>query len=454
MYSIDSTHDPKLSSWVPGANDPATDFSPQNLPFCLFAAEQGPAAGIGIGDRIIDLHQLAGAGLVGDEVATALGAAPDLRGLLQLDLEARLRLRQRISQLVTVADSDLARDQSLQQVALVHRESAELLMPVAVGNYTDFYASLDHARNVGSMMRPDNPLLPNYKHVPIGYHGRASSLVVSGTAVRRPVGQTAPAEEGGSPGFGPSKMLDHELEVGMFVGQGNRLGEPIPMGEAERHIFGLVLLNDWSARDLQRWEYQPLGPFLAKSFATSISPWIVTLEALAPFRVPAWRREPDDPQPLPYLQTAENGQSGGFGLTLEVLLSTAAMRDAGHPPHRISSGSFRNMYWTMAQLLTHHASNGCNLCPGDLLGSGTVSGPTRDSRGCLLELTWDGEFGRAVPGSQRTPLQLPSGETRTFLQDGDGLILRGWCERQGFRRIGLGECSGTILPAPNCAGSG
>lgn len=448
MYALDSSHAADLRSWVPGADDPATDFPPQNLPFCRFQGPEGASIGVGIGDRILDLAELARAGLLDDEAASAIVATDDLRGILQLELAARLRLRHRLVELVTVTDSALGRDQSLQQAALLPRAGTPLLMPVAVGNYTDFYASLHHARNVGSMMRPDNPLLPNYKHIPIGYHGRASSLVVSGTAVRRPVGQTTPASEGAAPGFGPCRMLDHELEIGMLVGRGNRLGEPIPIHAAEQHMFGIVLLNDWSARDLQRWEYQPLGPFLAKSFATSISPWVVTLEALAPFRSPATVRAAQDPVPLPYLQDSGNQNHGGIDLTLEVLIRTPAMRQSGSSAQTISRGNFRDMYWTLAQMLTHHASNGCNLCPGDLLGSGTVSGPERSSRGCLLELTWDGDAENPVPGTQRTPLKLHSGEERTFLLDGDELILRGWCERTGFRRIGLGECSGTILPAP------
>jgi fumarylacetoacetase len=317
---------------------------------------------------------------------------------------------------------------------LVPIAKAELLLPARVSDYTDFYASVHHATNVGSMFRPDNALLPNYKYVPIGYHGRASSLVSSGTPIRRPHGQTR-EDSAAPPTVGPTRRLDYELEVGAFVGPGNALGSPIPIAEAEAHIAGLCLVNDWSARDIQAWEYQPLGPFLAKSFATTVSPWVVSLAALAPFRARAYARPEGDPAPLPYLHDATNEDAGGFAITLEVLISSAQMRADGKRPMRISIGSFTSMYWTLAQLVTHHASNGCNLQPGDLLASGTVSGDTPESRGCLLERTWRGT----------EPLALPSGESRRFLEDGDEVILRGWCEREGYRRIGFGECRGTIV---------
>jgi fumarylacetoacetase len=312
---------------------------------------------------------------------------------------------------------------------------AEAVMapPAIIGDYTDFYSSIHHASNVGRLFRPGNPLLPNYKYVPIGYHGRASSIVVSGTPVGRPSGQSKePAAE--APVFGPTRSLDYELEVGFFAGPGNALGQPIPIADAEQHIFGLCLLNDWSARDMQSWEYQPLGPFLAKSFATTISPWIVTMEALAPFRVPAFQRPDGDPEPLPYLSAAEDRERGGIDLTLEVYIASRQMREAALQPMRLSRGNLRNLYWTLAQLLTHHSSNGCNLRPGDLLATGTVSGPSREERGCLLELTQRGA----------EPIRLPNGEIRKFLEDGDEVILRGYCERDGFARIGLGECRGTI----------
>lgn len=311
-----------------------------------------------------------------------------------------------------------------------------MLLPTQVGDYIDGYASKYHATNVGSLYRPDNPLLPNYTYVPIAYHGRASSLVPSGTTIRRPMGQTRPkADE--PPVFGPCAQLDYEAEVGMLVGPGNPLGEPIPIAQAERHIFGLCLVNDWSARDIQRWEYQPLGPFLAKSFATSVSPWVVTLAALAPFRVAAFARSEGDPAPLPYLSDADDQAHGGVALTVEVWLRTEKMRVAGMAPHRLSRGSLADLYWTPAQQVTHYASNGSNLRPGDLLASGTVSGPTPDARGCLLELTWGG----------RDPLTLPNGETRRFLEDGDEVIMRAYCEREGYARIGLGECVGMIASA-------
>ncbi len=312
-----------------------------------------------------------------------------------------------------------------------------MLLPAVVGDYTDFYASVFHATNVGKLFRPDNPLLPNYKYIPIGYHGRASSLVPSGTSVRRPSGQTR--DGNADPKFGPTKALDYELEVGFFVSGGNRLGEPIPIKAAEEDIFGICLLNDWSARDVQAWEYQPLGPFLAKSFATSLSPWVVTMEALAPFRSAAFARPQGDPAPLPYLLDSDDRERGGLDLTLEVALQSAQMRERDIAPAPLSRGNFRDLYWTMAQMLTHHTSNGCNLRPGDLLASGTVSGPDApgaevSARGCLLELTSRGA----------NPITLPSGEQRKFLEDGDEVILRGFCERDGFRRIGLGSCRGTI----------
>jgi fumarylacetoacetase len=312
----------------------------------------------------------------------------------------------------------------------------EMVLPTQVGDYTDFYASLHHATNVGAMLRPDQPLLPNYKWVPIGYHGRSSSIVASGTAVHRPAGQFRTGQAS-QPTFGPSRQLDYELELGAFIGPGNSQGTPIALADASDHIFGVVLLNDWSARDIQSWEYQPLGPFLAKNFATTISPWVVTMEALAPFRSAAYSRPDGDPPLLPYLTDPADAEHGGLDVTLEVWLSTALMRQAGESPHRISTGNFRQMYWTLAQLLTHHTSNGCNLMPGDLLGSGTVSGETPESRGCLLELT----------GRGTKPFRLSNGEIRGFLEDGDEVILRGYAEQTGARRIGFGECRGIISPA-------
>ncbi len=320
--------------------------------------------------------------------------------------------------------------------ALVPIHEVTLPKPVESANYTDFYASIHHATRVGRLFRPDQPLLPNYKYVPIGYHGRASSLVVSGTDIRRPSGHTKPMQ-GGVPGFGPSKFLDYEVEVGLYVAGGNPLGEPISIHNAGAHIFGVCLVNDWSARDIQSWEYQPLGPFLAKSFATSVSPWVVPMAALAPFRVPATPRPTDDPRPLPYLHDADDQEAGALDLTVEAFLLTPAMRTAGHAPHRLSRANLRDLYWTPAQLVTHHTSNGCNLLPGDLLATGTVSGAAEDSAGCLLELTSGGA----------KPILLPDGESRKALEDGDEVILRGYCLREGFPQISLGECRGMLLPA-------
>jgi fumarylacetoacetase len=313
-------------------------------------------------------------------------------------------------------------------------EDAELLLPAAIGDYTDFYASVHHATNVGSMFRPENPLLPNYKWVPIGYHGRASSIVLSGTPIRRPSGQSR-ASDAEAPSFGPSRSLDYEMELGLFIGPGNPLGEPVQLEHAEEQIFGYCLVNDWSARDLQAWEYQPLGPFLAKNFATTISPWVVTPEALEPFRVPAFARPLGDPAPLSYLECRRNAESGAVAVTVEVHLSSARMRDARMAPIQLSRGKAADLYWTPAQLVAHHTSNGCDLRPGDLLATGTISGPEKASRGCLLELTWRGA----------EPLTLPTGETRKFLEDGDEVIMRGYCEREGGVRIGFGECRGVVV---------
>jgi fumarylacetoacetase len=335
---------------------------------------------------------------------------------------ARIDLRQHIQDLLVKPATGI-------DACLLPMAEAELLLPCAIGDYTDFYASIHHATNVGSMFRPGNPLLPNYKWLPVGYHGRASSIVVSGAAVRRPWGQTS-EHPGGPPSFGPTRRLDYELELGAFLGPGNAPNEPIPASQAGGHIFGVCLLNDWSARDIQAWEYQPLGPFLSKSFATSISPWVVTMEALEPFRRAPVPRPASDPQPLPHLRT---GTDGAYAITLEVWLRSARMAE----PVRVSRGDFAALYWTLEQMVAHHASNGCPLRPGDLIGSGTVSGPDKENRGCLLEVTWRGT----------EPLELPTGEIRKFLEDGDEVTLRGWCESPGFRRIGLGECRGKVLPA-------
>ena len=325
--------------------------------------------------------------------------------------------------------------QATLQTALLPQTQVEYTVPARIGDYTDFYTSVYHATNVGKLFRPDNPLLPNYKWVPIGYHGRSSSIGVSGQAFHRPKGQLM-APGATAPVLAPSQRMDIELELGIFIGQGNALGEPIPMTQAEDHVFGLCLLNDWSARDIQAWEYQPLGPFLAKNFATTLSPWVVTLEALAPYRTAPFRPA-EDPQPLPYLDTPANRSSGALDIQLEVLIQTAKMKQAGLAPHCLAQTSYRHAYWTLAQLVTHHTVNGCNLQPGDLLGSGTLSGPTLEQAGALLELTTGGKH----------PISLPNGETRTFLQDGDTVLLRGHCSQAGAARIGFGVCEGTLLQA-------
>jgi fumarylacetoacetase len=364
-------------------------------------------------------------------------ASDSLNSLMTLGAGPRRALRRRLHAILRQNASAPDRQAAVRH--LVAQSDVDMLLPAVVGDYTDFYASIFHATNVGKLFRPDNPLLPNYRYIPIGYHGRASSLVPSGTLVRRPSGQTVDgdADPTKAPKFGPTKALDYELELGFFVSAGNALGQTIPIGEAEEHIFGICLVNDWSARDIQAWEYQPLGPFLAKSFATSLSAWVVTMEALAPFRTGAFARAESDPAPLPYLLSRSDQAQGGLDLWLEVSLLSVRMREAGIAPVVLGRSNFRDMYWTMAQMLTHHASNGCNLRAGDLLASGTVSGADKTARGCLLEVTSRG----------KDPVSLPTGEQRKFLEDGDEIILRGFCERDGFRRIGLGSCRGTIVPA-------
>jgi fumarylacetoacetase len=440
MRPVDDTHDDTLTSWVAAANTSAADFPIQNLPLGVFrrvTGQEGPRIGVAIGDQILDLVRCAEVGLLEGlprEIREA-ATAPTLNALMALGAGMMSGLRHR---LVKILGAD---GWGAETTALVPQEQSELLLPAAIGDFTDFYASIDHATNVGRLFRPENPLFPNYRHVPIAYHGRSSSIVTSGAAILRPSGQMKPLEAhdalaaGNAPFFGPSQRLDYEVEIGAFVGVGNKLGHPVRLEDAEDHLFGLCLLNDWSARDIQAWESQPLGPFLAKNFATSISPWVVTLEALAPFRTAARARQADDPLPLPYLSSEANEASGGFDVRCEVFLSSAEMRRQGFEPLRLSRNSFRSMYWTLAQMLTHHTSNGCNLRPGDLLGSGTVSGPDANSLGCLLEITRQG----------RQPIHLPTGESRTFLLDGDEVILRGFCEREGYARIGFGECRGIIV---------
>lgn len=436
--NLDETHDPELTSWVESANKTGCDFPIQNLPFGIFKRRKGldsPHAGIAIGDRILDLAVCLREGLLEGEAGRSAHACmgTSLNAFMEMGTAARRALRLEVSRLLR-ADSVV--DEGTRERILISMGDAEMFLPAVIRDYTDFYASIHHATNVGSMFRPDNPLLPNYKWIPIGYHGRASSIVVSGTPVRRPCGQIL-APESDVPARGPSRLLDYEGEVGFFVSHGNRLGETIPIQEAEDHLFGLCLVNDWSARDIQKWEYQPLGPFLAKSFATSLSPWIVTLEALAPFRVPSFKRAGGDPSPLAYLDDGDDRESGGIDLQVEVYLATESMRREGREPVLLSRAPFKEMYWTIAQMLTHHAGNGCNLQSGDLLASGTVSGPERGSRGSLLELTWRGS----------EPLKLSGGETRIFLQDGDEVIMRGFCAARNAVRIGFGECRGIVQPA-------
>jgi len=430
----DQTHDPARRAWLDTANADGTDFPVQNLPFGVMARVGGEArVAVAIGDRALDLRAAIDDGhLAGlpDETVRAC-RAPRLNPLMSLGHAAWLPLRHALSDLLRVDGPGPRPAPAL----LPKQAEVQWLLPAEIGDYTDFYASVHHATNVGRMFRPDNPLLPNYKWVPIGYHGRASSVVVSGTPVRRPLGQVK--DDGAEvPSFGPTRRLDYEVELGCYVGPGNPLGTPVPIGEAADQLFGFCLLNDWSARDVQAWEYQPLGPFLAKNFASTVSPWVVTSAALAPFRGPVAARAAGDPAPLPYLSDPEDATAGGVGVELEVFLQTEAMRAGGYPPYRLSRSDALDLYWTPAQLLAHHASNGCNLRPGDLLGSGTVSGPGDQARGCLLELTWRGS----------RPVTLPGGETRRFLEDGDEVILRGSCRRAGSVSIGFGECRGRIVP--------
>lgn len=436
--SLDFTHDSARRSWVQSANDGGTDFPLQNLPFGAYSRgdELNPRVGVAIGDRVFDVATALELGLFSDEAQLAAAAcrAGTLNDLMSLGRSALRALRRQISTLLGEDDRTI-RDAGHEERLLVPMDELQMHVPARIGDYTDFYASVHHATNVGSMFRPDNPLLPNYKWIPVGYHGRASSIVISGTEVVRPSGQAA--IDGPPPQFGPTGRLDHELEVGFFVGQGNGQGKAIAIDDAADHIFGLCLVNDWSARDMQPWEYQPLGPFLAKSFATSISPWVVTLDALEPFRCPAYPRPDSDPQPMPHLNDADDQTRGGLDIQLEVSLITSQMRERGEAAAVISRGNFDQMYWTVAQMLTHHASNGCNLRPGDLMASGTVSGPEKGSRGSMLELSWRGT----------EPLQLPGGEERKFLEDGDELIIRGRCEASGAVSLGFGECRGVVLPA-------
>ena len=433
---LDATHDPALRSWVASANDAGTDFPIQNLPFGRFrrAGSGEPwRIGVAIGDQVLDLQRTAAAGGWQPQMAGWLAplAAGDLNRFMALGPTARRGLRAELSEVLSAGSPW----QERLAAALVPQAQAEMTLPCAIGDYTDFYTGIHHATSVGRLFRPDQPLLPNYKWVPIGYHGRVSSIGVSGQSFHRPQGQYLPTPDAAAPVFGPCRRLDHELEVGVFVGTGNGLGQPLSLAQADADWFGLVLLNDWSARDVQAWEYQPLGPFLSKSFATTISPWIVTQEALAPFRQPFTRPE-GDPAPLPHLDSPAHRAQGALNIQLGMSLQTAAMREQGLPPQRLMHSNFADAYWSVAQMLAHHSSNGCNLQPGDLLGSGTQSGPEPGQGGSLLELSAGG----------KQPLSLANGETRSFLQDGDSVWLHGRCERPGAVPLGFGPCVGTVLP--------
>lgn len=438
-FEINETHDQNLKSWVESANDPNTDFPIQNLPYCVFynyEEHEDIHIGVPIGDLILDLDGCYDTGLLDKDYGEVLGKQrmwACLDGIMVFTGEEKATLRKRIQTLLVEGS-----DQQEVVKGFLH-EAKECVFedtPAVIGDYTDFYCSIYHATNVGKLFRPDNPIMENYKWIPIGYHGRASSIVLSGTDFKRPKGQNH-SNADAPPVYIPSKAMDYEMEVGFFVGEGNQLGDTIDIKDAEDHIFGLCLVNDWSARDIQGWEYQPLGPFLGKSFATTISPFVVTMEALAPFRVPAFEREEGDPKPLDYLSDEQNETLGGLDIKLDVYIQTRKMRDDGDKPHLLSRSNLKDLYWTIGQMLTHHASNGCNLTVGDLLATGTVSGKEDSARGCLLEMTKRGA----------EPVKLPNGETRKFLEDYDEIIMKGFCEREGFRRIGFGECRGMVLPA-------
>ena len=429
MLELNATHDPDLKSFVAAANHAANDFPIQNLP--LGVTSEG--GGIAIGDQILILRRALDAGLFQGRAKDAAEAAagPTLNPLMVLGPDHWSALRVRASELLWEdgPEADV-------RPALIPKADVEMQLPVEISDYTDFFASLNHATNAGKLMRPDNPLLPNYKYVPIAYHGRTSSVRVSGTPVTRPNGQSK-APDAEAPEFGPCKRLDYELELAFYTGPGNDLGEPILLDETGDHIFGLSILNDWSARDIQGWEYQPLGPFLGKNFASTVSPWVVTLEALAPYRTRAWKRPDNDPDPLPYLSSEGNEKWGGLDIKMSVAVASAKMRSAGMPPNIIGEANFKDMYWTIFQMLAHHTSGGCNTRPGDLMGSGTASGTRPGTYGSLQEVSKAG----------LETFELPSGETRTFLEDGDEVVMTAYCSSGGYARIGFGECRAVIEPA-------
>ncbi len=435
MTVVNDTHKPDLKSWVPSANTQDCEFPVQNLPLGVFKQDDKkdkPSGCVAIGDQLIALADFVAKGLLDGKAKKAAEAAmgPTLNPLMTLGKEYWLDLRRQLSILLRAggADADL-------QDTLVPISDVEMCMPAEIGDYTDFYSSINHARNVGSLLRPDNPLLPNYKHIPIAYHGRSSSIRITGTPTRRPIGQLKPPDAD-DPVFDACHRLDYETELGVFVGTGNALGETINLDDAENYIFGFCILNDWSARDIQAWEYQPLGPFLAKNFATTISPWIISIEALAPYRQKIFGRPDGDPAPLSYLTSESHEKTGGLDINLEVAVSTSSMQKNQETPHVIGSPVFKDMYWSVFQMLTHHASGGCNFRPGDFYGSGTVSGTNKDQLGSLLEVTLGG----------KEPIKFPNGETRTFLQDGDEVVMKAWCQKEGGVRIGFGECRSVVLP--------
>ncbi|OED41778.1 fumarylacetoacetase [Endozoicomonas sp. (ex Bugula neritina AB1)] len=436
MISLNETHDPSLTSWLLSANTTGCDYPIQNLPFAIFrrqGSSESFRGGVAIGDQVLDLTAVYQAHVFDGKAKQALFSCCQntLNEFMGMGFEYWSALRLALSR----ALRKRAAEENALQTCLIPLQDIEYSLPCTIGDYTDFYTSIYHATSVGSLFRPDNPLLPNYKWIPIGYHGRSSSIKVSGHSFHRPIGQTK-APDAKCPSVGPCKRLDYELEMGIYMGAGNEMGTPISIDKVSQHVFGLCLFNDWSARDLQAWEYQPLGPFLAKSFASTVSPWIVSFEALAPYRMP-FTRPSDDPQPLPYLSSDENHQAGALDIQLTALLETSHMRNQGEAPALLSTSSFKYSYWTIAQMVAHHTINGCNLQPGDLLGSGTQSGPEPEEAGSLLELSNGG----------KQSITLSNGETRTFLEDGDAVIMRGWCEKEGAARIGFGEVSALVLPA-------
>ncbi|KHM44456.1 MULTISPECIES: fumarylacetoacetase [Pseudoalteromonas] len=436
MSLINETHDINLTSWVESANVDNCDFPIQNLPFAEFrrkGSDEAFRGGVAIGDQVIDLAKLSKLNVLTGDAKTAADAASEatLNTFMGLGKQYWSALRLALSKALRAGSEH---QQALSDT-LVAQSDIEFSLPCRIGDYTDFYTSIYHATAVGSLFRPDNPLLPNYKWVPIGYHGRSSSIDVSGQTFHRPKGQTK-APDAEVPSFGPCKRLDYELELGIYLGKGNALGDAIAIENAENHVFGFCVFNDWSARDLQAWEYQPLGPFLAKNFASTVSPWIVTTEALAPYRT-SWTRDENDPQPMDYLESKANRDQGAFDIQMDVRIQTQKMRSEGHNPTRVSTSSFKHSYWTVAQMVTHHTVNGCNFMPGDMLGSGTQSGPTHEEAGSLLELSRGG----------KEKITLSNGEQRSFLEDGDNVIMRGWCEKEGYARIGFGSVESTVLPA-------